>query len=30
LLPDYDGTPRDLPLSRSAPATFQTGSVVAA
>jgi hypothetical protein len=30
LLPDYDGTPRDLPLSRSAPATFKTGSVVAA
>jgi ectoine hydroxylase-related dioxygenase (phytanoyl-CoA dioxygenase family) len=29
LLPDYDGTPRDLPLSRRAPATFTTDAVAA-
>jgi hypothetical protein len=29
LLPDYDGTPRDLSLSRRAPATFTTDATVA-
>jgi hypothetical protein len=26
LLPTYDGTPRDLPLTRDAPTTFATSA----